>query len=59
MGNKGNKMVKKIILVILTGLLLLNICQGLVLAQEKVDITTQSQIQDEQQKKERLDQAIK
>ncbi len=52
-------MVKKIILVILTGLLLLNICQGLVLAQEKVDITTQSQIQDEQQKKERLDQAIK
>lgn len=55
----GNKMVKKIILVILTGLLLLNICQGLVLAQEKVDITTQSQIQDEQQKKERLDQAIK
>ncbi len=52
-------MVKKIILVILTGLLLLNIYQGLVLAQEKVDITTQSQIQDEQQKKERLDQAIK
>ncbi|MFH0930973.1 MAG: M48 family metallopeptidase [Candidatus Zixiibacteriota bacterium] len=52
-------MVKKIILVILTGLLLLNICQGLVLAQEKVDITTRSQIQDEQQKKERLDQAIK
>ena len=52
-------MLQKSILIILLGLLLLNICQGLVLAQEKTDITTQSQIQDEQQKKERLDQAIK
>ena len=52
-------MVRKTILLVLTGLLLLNICQGLAFAQEKGEATAQSQIQDEQQKKDRLDQAIK
>jgi len=52
-------MIKKAILIILAGLLWLNICQGMILAQEKTDTLVQSQIQAEQQKKERLDQAIK
>ena len=52
-------MVRKMIFIILAGLLLLNICQGLVFAQAKGEITAQSQIKDEQQKKDRLDQAIK
>jgi len=52
-------MIRKIILIVLTGLLLLNICQGLAFAQAKGEVTAQSQIQDEQQKKDRLDQAIK
>jgi STE24 endopeptidase len=52
-------MVRKTILIVLTGLLLLNICQGLAFAQGKGEATTQSQIQEEQQKKDRLDQAIK
>ena len=52
-------MVRKTILIVLAGLLLLNICRGLAFAQEKGEATTQSQIQDEQQKKDRLDQAIK
>ena len=52
-------MIKRTILIILSGLLLLNICQGLIFAQEKTDTLIQSQIQAEQQKKDRLDQAIK
>ena len=52
-------MVRKTILIVLTGLLLLNIFQGLAFAQEKGEVTAQSKIQDEQQKKDRLDQAIK
>jgi STE24 endopeptidase len=52
-------MIKKTILIILAGLLWLNICQGMILAQEKTNTLVQSQIQAEQQKKERLDQAIK
>jgi ABC-type dipeptide/oligopeptide/nickel transport system permease component len=51
--------VRKTILIVLTGLLLLNIFQGLAFAQEKGEVTAQSKIQDEQQKKDRLDQAIK
>jgi len=51
--------VRKTILIVLTGLLLLNICQGLAFAQAKGEATAQSQIQDEQQKKDRLEQAIK
>ena len=52
-------MVRKTILIVLTGLLLLNICQGLAFAQAKGEVTAQSQIQDEKQKRDRLDQAIK
>lgn len=52
-------MLRKAVLIILVGLFLLNICQGLVLAQEKGEVVAQSQIQDEQQKVERLEQAIK
>ncbi|HVP36584.1 MAG TPA: M48 family metallopeptidase [Terriglobales bacterium] len=52
-------MFKRLILIALTGLLVLNICQGLCFAQTKGDSTTQSQIQNEQQKNDRLVQAIK
>jgi STE24 endopeptidase len=52
-------MVRKTILIILTILLLLNICQGLCFAQTNAGATSQSQIQNDQQKKERLEQAIK
>lgn len=52
-------MIQKTILIALTGLFLLNVCQGLVFAQPKGDSTAQTQIQSEQQKKDRLDQAIK
>ena len=54
-------MVGKTVLIILIGLFLFNICEGLVSAQDKGQIAPQgqSQIPDEQQKKDRLEQAIK
>ncbi|MCJ7497304.1 MAG: M48 family metallopeptidase [candidate division Zixibacteria bacterium] len=52
-------MLRKIILVVIIGSILFNICQGLIFAQEKTDTLIQSQIQAEQQKEDRLDQAIK
>ena len=52
-------MIRKMVLIVLVSLFLINISQGLILAQGQEEATAQSQIQDEQQKKERLDQAIK
>jgi len=52
-------MLRKTFVIILIALFWFNICQGLVLAQDKEEITTQSQIPEEQQKEERLEQAIK
>ncbi len=52
-------MIRKTILIALTGLLLLNLCQGLAFAQAQGQAAAQSQIQSEQQKKDRLDQAVK
>ncbi len=52
-------MIRKVVLIVLIGLFFLNFCQGLIPAQEQGEATAQSQIPDEQQKVERLEQAIK
>ncbi|MDH4222352.1 MAG: M48 family metallopeptidase [candidate division Zixibacteria bacterium] len=52
-------MIRKVVLIILVSFFLINMCQGLILAQGQEEATAQSQVQDEQQKEERLEQAIK